>query len=163
MAYSTNSDLVDEANEKDIVQCVDDAATGLETIDAVESAAADDQHEYHEEAGKMLNRIEKARSDADELINTFLRSRHDIPLNPVPDFVADLSNDLTIHNIYKRRMALDMPEEVKDMKEQALEVLTKVQRGERQISDSPNVQADQIKTNKSSSDRVFDDDTLDKY
>lgn len=163
MAYSTNSDLANASDELQIVQCVDDAKTNLTTIADVEAAAADSQHEHYQAAGKMIDRIDEARSNADELINTFLRGRFDVPLDPVPAFIADISNDLTKHNIYKRRLGSDMSKEQKELKDDSVSMLLKVQQGKLEISESPKVGAGHFKTNKKASDKVWGKDTLDRY
>lgn len=163
MAYSTNTALANSSDETQIVQCVDDENTGLQTITAIEASAADEQDEHYDAAVKMLDRIESARSDADELINTFLRGRYDVPIDPVPAFIADLSEDLTRHSVYKRRMGINMPDDVKKLKSDSISMLEKIQRGTIKISEKPDVQAGQMKTNKTKADKVWDKDTLDRY
>ena len=163
MAYSTNTDLGLSFDGLQIVQCVDDNQTNLTTINDVEAAAADSRHQFNAEAIDMLNRIDKARTDADELINTFLRGRHEVPLETVPGFIAELSNDLTRHNLYKRRMGLNMPDDAKELKGHAMALLLKIQRGTLKISDSPNVDAGHFKTNKTGRDRLFKNNLLDRF
>ncbi len=163
MAYHTNTDLANASDERLIVQSVDDERTNLATIKAVEEAAADDQHDHYEAAQKMLSIIESKRADSDELINTYMRGSHQVPLDPVPPYITDISVDLTKHKIFKRRMGADMDKNYRLLESDAISKLEKIQRGTIKISESPDVGASHFRTNKKKSDKVWTDDLLDRY
>jgi len=163
MAYHTNTDLANSSDERLIVQSVDDERTNLPTIKAVEAAAADDQHEHYEAAQKMLSIIESKRDDSDEMINTYMRGTHPVPLNPVPAYITDISVDLTKHKIIKRRMGADMDKNYRLLESDAISKLEKIQQGKIKVSDSPDVGAGHIKTNKKKSDKIWTDDLLGRY
>ncbi len=163
MAYHTNTDLANSADELKLVQAIDDETTNLSSIAAIEAAAADNQHEHYESAQRMLARIDNYRSDADELINTFLRGNYEVPLDPVPAFITDISIDLTKHKIFKHRLGMEMEKHYKQLESDSISKLEKIQRGQLKISKSPDIQASHFRTNKKKSDRVWNDDLLDRY
>jgi len=159
MAYSTNDDLINATNEAAILQLIDDENIGYADLSSLQTQA----NGGDQTAAGALARIDNARDNADELINTFLRGRQTIPLAVVPDFIKNLSIDLTIYNLYRRRMRLEMPDTIKELKTEAMNMLTKVQRGDLKISDSPQVQSGQIATNKSKTSKIFSDDVLNDF
>lgn len=163
MAYSTNTDLVNSTDERSIIQLVDDANTGLVTLEAVQAEVADPGSEYQIEAQKMIARMDLARSNADETINTFLRTQYDVPLSPVPAMVSSLSIDLTIHNLYQRRMRTDMPDDIKALEKDALGKLKMIQQGTIKLVDKPDVASGQIVVNKTRHDKIWPSDLLDKF
>lgn len=81
MAYSTQTDILDQLDEVRLIQLTDDANTS-----AVDEA-----------------RVTKAIADADEEIDGYVGSRHHVPLDPVPAIIRKFSVDLAIHNLYARR------------------------------------------------------------
>src|SRR6056297_1812094 len=112
MPYATNAELVTASDELQIIQLLDDDQAGFTTLADVEAAAADQQDPKQAEAQRMLDRLERAGSDADELIDTFLRTQYEVPIDTVPGIIESVAIDLRIHNLYQRRMRSDMPENI---------------------------------------------------
>ncbi len=163
MAYSTNTDLAHASDELQIVQLVDDEQTGFTTIAEIQAAAGDPQDPNQAEAQAMLERIDRAGADADELIDTFLRTQYEVPIDPVPGMIRSLSVDLRIHNLYQRRMRDNMPDNILALEKRALAKLEKIQKGVIKITEAPDVASVQIATNKKASDKLFTDDLLDRF
>lgn len=161
MAYSTNTDLAESNDEYSLVQLVDDANTGLDSFELVEQTAVDPQDQLQAEAQRMLTRTSRARADADELIDTFLRTQYQLPLDPVPGLINSLSVDLTIHNLYQRRMRDSMPEHILDLEKRAIDKLRQIQAGTIKIQDKPDVGSGQIAVRVSN--RQFGDDVLRRF
>jgi len=163
MPYATNAELVTATDELQVIQLLDDDQAGFTTLADVEAAAADQQDPKQAEAQRMLDRLERARSDADELIDTFLRTQYEVPINPVPGIIESVAIDLRIHNLYQRRMRSDMPDNIAALEKRAVATLEKIQRGVIKITESPDIAAGQIATNKKASDKLFNDDLLNRF
>jgi len=58
--------------------------------------------------------VSRAIADADSQIDSFARGKHSpLPFNPVPDSVRRWSVSLAILNLYKRRVDLQVPDQIK--------------------------------------------------
>lgn len=163
MAYSTNSELVESVDETQVLQLIDDENTGITDMDILEATALDNQDPNQAEAQAMLARLIRARADADETIDSFLRTQYDLPLDSTPGMITSLSIDLTYFNLYERRERGSLPEGILKMEERALKKLKMIQAGTIKIQDEPDVAAGQVKTNKTKDDRVFTDDYLSRF
>ncbi len=81
MSYCTLADILDQIDERALIQLTDDANVGV-----VDQGA-----------------VNKAIADADGEIDGYLGSRHTVPLNPIPAIINKHSVDISIYNIYSRR------------------------------------------------------------
>ncbi len=106
MAYSAQTDILEQLPEIDLIGLTDDEAAGV--VD--ESVVA------------------RAIADADATIDSYLQTRYSVPLSPVPDKVRLISVDLAIYNVFSRR-SLDPPEVRKDRKKDAMAWLKMVAEG----------------------------------
>lgn len=161
MSYSTNTDLIESVDEKQVMQLVDDENTGLLSISDAEAAAADPASEYHQESVLMLQRITRARSDADEMINAFVRTQYDIPLDITPAVIGMLSVDLTYVNLYERRYRGQLPDGVQSLYDRSMDKLKLIQAGKMSLQDKPDVAAGQIAVR--ASPKKFSDEFLKRF
>ena len=130
--YSSLVDLKNYIPEDTIIQLSDDNDTG-----DVDTEKTDD----------CIRR-------ADDFINAHLEGRYTLPLATVPIYIRDISAKLAIYFLYKRSLALTLPEAVKEDYDYAVKALYKIQQGKINpfaTSEEPVF----FKTNKHYSDRVF--------
>jgi phage gp36-like protein len=106
MAYSSNQDLLNDLSEDLLMQLTDDYGAGV--VD--------------------WNVVEEKRCDADALIDGYCASGYPLPFNPVPRVIRKLSRDITVYNLYDRR--LGAPENVQRAYDNAIKLLGKIQAGD---------------------------------
>lgn len=96
---------------------------------------------------------------ADDLINSSLRNKYNLPLKSVPNLVKQLSADITIYRLYCRRPQ-NVPENYKKNYEIALQILKDLQSGVK-VLDLPASLDNESKTSLSSAlyltDKTEDD------
>jgi len=111
----------------------------------------------------VVQRFEEAASSAQAEIDPYLRGRYTLPLSPVPEIIIDISDDITIYNCHKRRG--DIPEDRTENYKMAVKKLDKIGTGKMDIgvANEPQQISNEIKTNKTASDREFNDDMWSKY
>lgn len=72
-------------------------------------------------------------SGVDELIDSHLRGRYSLPLDPVPPMVRAIALDLYLYEVYGHRPAFGIPETVKDKRANQMKVLVAIKNGELQL------------------------------
>lgn len=107
MAYSTQSDLLEQISEDELIELTDDAAAGVVDTDAVTRAIV----------------------DADAEIDGYCGKRHTVPFTTVPEIIRKLSVDLSIFNLYARRSHLEVPDSRQKRYDAAIRFLRDVARG----------------------------------
>ncbi len=141
MAYSTNADLYDRIDQELVIDLTDDAQTG--SVDQT--------------------KIDNLRADVHELINSYLRGRHDVPVSPAPALLVTIEADLLVHKLYSRRANYEVPDTVLQLKHDAVKQLMDIAKGVIQLDSQPDVGEAKIVSNKTSASRIFDDDTLNSF
>ena len=141
MPYSTDADLYDRIDQEMVVQLTDDANAG--EVDQT--------------------KLDNLRSDCSELINTYLRGRYTVPVDPAPEILVNIEADLLVHKLYQRRSGYEIPDSISDSKKDAMELLKQINLGKVLLEEQPDISAGQIQTNKKSTDRLFTDDRLKRY
>lgn len=141
MPYSTNTDLFDRMDEQLVIDLTDDAQTG--EIDQT--------------------KVDNLRADCTELIHTYLRGRHTVPLDPAPDILVNIEADLLVHKVYTRRANYEIPDSVKELKKDALKHLQLISEGKIVLQDQPDAGEAKIVSNKSDTSRIFTDDILNSF
>ncbi len=134
MAYITQSDIVDQLSESELIQLTDDSGAGQ--VDS--------------------NVVARAIADADDEVNSHLQERYTVPLSPVPGLVRKLSVDVAIYNLYSRR-DLDAPVRTKRY-EDARRLLKALARGESSLGvEAPPAEThdEEVQTTRKKEDRVF--------
>ena len=129
--YSTKADTLKQISEAELIQLTDDAGTGV-INDEIEA---------------------KAGIDADEEIDSYLRKRYNLPLDPIPSRCNKLSVDIKIYNLYGRRQRT--PEDVRIRYKDAIAFLRDVAEGKASLGeDTPGTPAG-TPVNITSEDRIF--------
>ena len=104
--YCTLTDIRATVPENDLIQLTDDAMPPV--------------------AVNQVN-VDRAITDAGELIDGYLRGRYTLPLSPVPGLLNTLAADVAIYRLYARRIKLTPPEGVTERYKSALKILEQIQ------------------------------------
>lgn len=104
--YCTLTDIRATVPENDLIQLTDDAMPPV--------------------AVNQVN-VDRAITDAGELIDGYLRGRYTLPLSPVPGLLNTLAADVAIYRLYARRIKLTPPEGVTERYKNALKILEQIQ------------------------------------
>lgn len=155
MSYSTIDSVKKKIDEKFLIQLLNDENRPADEIDLTS------------DADLCVVRFNQAASEATDEINPFLRSRYTLPLSTTPAEITAISDDITIHNVYKRRSRENMPESITDIYKNCLKKLQQYQNGTllldvERLTDSVGSDST-IKVNKTSTDRIFNSDMWNKY
>jgi phage gp36-like protein len=141
VAYSLQADIVEQLDERTLVELTDDASLGAVDADVVTRAIA----------------------DADAEIDGYCGSRHTVPFSTVPTLIRKCSVDIAIYNLYARRRGA--PEWIEKRYNNAIRMLKdiaagKVSLGENDPDGTPaETHAPQI----SSATRVYSRDNLEGW
>lgn len=81
MAYSTQTDILHQLDERTLIQLTDDE--GLGEIDTTVLA--------------------RAIADADATIDAYLQGRYEVPLSSVPAKIRQISVDLALYHLFSRK------------------------------------------------------------
>jgi len=109
--------------------------------------------------------VEDAITASQQLVDGYLRARHELPLEPVPTIVRELALNLACYRLYARRMETKVPEAVSDRRDAALKTLEHIQSGRVSLGIKqtgkvlPEAGAIRIKV----PPRQFDEETLAKW
>lgn len=104
-----------------------------------------------------------ARERADDLIDSFLKIKYDVPLeSPVPPIIEKISVDLTVAMLCEsKRMTGFMPETVLFRKQRAIELLDDIAKGKLILSSAGSSSA--LISNVGTNHDIFPDDILDDF
>jgi len=145
MSYSTNDDLLIEMSNSDLARLTGDAN------------------------GVTINndRIDYARSTADNLIDSYLYGRYQLPLPTIPDpIIKQISIDLTLSILHEiaYRTAL-VPQTILQRKADALAKLKDIQLGNIILNNAIATLGapPTIISNKTEDDMIFNDATLNEF
>ncbi|WP_306148909.1 MULTISPECIES: gp436 family protein [unclassified Roseibium] len=89
MAYATQQDLIERFGEEELIQLTDRTNLPASTIDA--------------------NVVAAALSDAENLANSYLAKRFQLPLEPVPEVLTRTISEITRYFLHGRRTDKDDP------------------------------------------------------
>jgi phage gp36-like protein len=108
MAYSTEEDILEVIPRQNLVDLTDD----------------ENQGDYDPA------RVERAITDADAIIDSFLGGRYRVPLiEPVPVIIRRIAVDLAVYLLYRRRFELEMPPAMRQRYEDAIAELKRLEAG----------------------------------
>lgn len=141
MSYCSLSDITSTITADDVLQLTDDNSTGV--IDT--------------------SKVDEAIAKADGLIAAFVGGD---ALNPIPDLIRQISVELSIYHLFKRRFASNMPESIDKGYSRSMDLLKQIQSGKLSIGNTVTEQtapSRHYKTNKTSSDRLFGKSRLSSY
>jgi len=148
VAYSAQTDILEQLDEDILIQLTDDVDAGVVDDDAVTRAIA----------------------DADSEIDSYCGAHYEVPFSETPAMVRKLSVDISIYNLYARRKGA--PEDRKQRYDSAIRFLRDISTGKASLgSTAPDDSDGGPETTAVKSDRKFsigrDSDrssgTLDNY
>ncbi|MCK9372580.1 MAG: DUF1320 domain-containing protein [Sulfuricurvum sp.] len=141
MAYCTLSDITSTITADDVQRLTDD-----EGIGAI-----------------ITSRVDEAITKATGMVLAFTGGT---VLDPVPEIIRQISVELSIYHLYKRRFAENMPESIDKGYSRSIDLLKQIQSGKMSVGAPEAEQAvvsGQYATNKTSDDRQFGKSTLAGY
>lgn len=155
--YSSISQLVEEGTltEDEIIHLLVKSDRDLteDPVDLTDSADA------------VVIKANGCIQKAQELIDSYLRTRYTLPLSSTPGLIKTLSDDYSIYYMHEVRHKKNMPEDLKEKFISNMKLLNQIQRGE--INPGIEGQASQadviIKTSGENKAKTFTDDFLDNY
>jgi len=107
--------------------------------------------------------IDAAVTDADALIDTYLRARYTVPLNPVPDAVRSISAAVAIYFLFTRHHEV-VPTEHQKRYDAAVRLLDQLARGEMALDAGQGDASSHLpQSTREPEDRTFDDDSLGSF
>jgi len=139
--YATQTDIENRLDPKHLIELADDNNDGTPDAAVIEAAIA----------------------DADGIIDTHLKSRYAVPLNPAPAILKKLSADLAVASLFARRRESASPHHEARAKA-AVELLGAIARGEillAEASESSLKGAPDSTTR--SADKTFSHDSLEPF
>ena len=144
MAYCTLADLKKMFPSEKLIMLTDDDNTGM-----VDEA-----------------RLAEAIAQADADIDAYCAGRFQVPFSPVPDIVRKISVDLTIYNLYSRRLD-EIPKTREDRYRDAIKKLEGIGKGLISIGEDPRPDPSGYvggpEADRDDDDRTFDDDSMENY
>ena len=120
---------------------------------------------YRMELDALLERVEEAVRQAEELVDAHLRGRYNLPLDPVPSVVKDMTVNLARHWLYARRPeGSELPDAVTRTYKSALQMLEAIRDAKLTIGVPTGEAAPEPGEMKvRARARRFDSDLLDRY
>lgn len=151
MSYSTLATVKKKIDERTLIQLLNDEVRDEAEINLLDPSDL------------VVVRFEDAASAAQAEIDPYLIGRYTIPFVSTPRRIIDISDDLTIFNIYKRRGSV--PEGVRKDKEAAVKTLIEISKGNADLGiiTEPQSLSNEITTNKTESDKIFNQDMWNKF
>ena len=148
-------------NRKHFVVCVD--RTLIQLLN--DEVRPDDEIDLQDSADPVVVRFNEAAEESQGEIDPYLRGRYTLPLSTVPKIITTISDSFTIFHIYERRNRENMPESILSTRKEGFKLLEQIQKGMLDIgvTGEPQNLSNEIKTNKTESDRTFNQDMWDKY
>lgn len=145
MAYSTFSGIQSLLSDVTIARLTDDTA-GIEVNTQI---------------------VNEAISSGDELIDGYLRNRYTLPLSNVPKLITFISVKLAIYFLFQRRFSEELPESVVDDYKNQIKILEQIQKGFISLGvEEKSTETSQKgfnRSNKTSSDRLFNKDFINQF
>lgn len=148
--YCEITDIIEDLNADEVVRLVDDESR-LELVDLTDVGDV------------ATKRVLAQINAADDEIDGYLRSAYTLPFDIVPDRIRQISKDISIYNLYKRRFRLEMPETLVSIYKERIAELTKIQKGtiKLDITIDAATSPSEFKVNKTSDNKIFNN--LDQF
>lgn len=153
MSYCTINDITKDLSKEILIELTNDDNKDTDFVDFED---ANDQ--------VVINANEQINA-ADDEIDSYIRARYTLPIVNIPERLKQISKDISIYNLYKRRHRQDMPEGIVNIYKDRIKELLNIQAGKIDIGvpEAPQNMAGEIKVNKTASDKIFTDDVLSQY
>lgn len=109
----------------------------------------------------------EAIADASAIIDGYISTRYQLPLaTPVPIIIVRLCSDIAIYKLATRKFDHEMPEAMTERYNNSIKILDKIATGRINIADigeNEPVNAPQVASNKTASDRMFGREVLNRW
>jgi phage gp36-like protein len=143
MPYSAYADLKTIEPDAQLIQLSNDTA-GASEVD--------------------LTNINGAISCADGVIDSYLRGHVDLPLDtPYPTIIVDLSVELAICHLYKRRFGSNMPESMTNREKEAVKTLLLIAAGKLLLTAKEQDEKPEANVQVKTRPKMFPQQAMDKY
>jgi phage gp36-like protein len=151
--YSSIQSLKDAIGEAPLINYVNDESLLEDEIDL------EDEDDL---CNKRINEVIKKVYDE---INSYIDNRYTLPFSSIPERLLPISDDICVYYLVKRRNRTNMPEDVVKDYQKRIKDLEKIAKGtiDLGITDQPSNMASEMKTNKTSSDKIFNNDVWKKF
>ena len=130
-----------------VLQLVDDEGAGVISADPPNAA---------------YNRVVRAGTKAETLIDSYLRGHYTVPLTPVPTLITSIACVLTATELYMLSDVDELPQKLRDERKQALAMLDQIRDDKLRLTEEESPAQD-ILVNKTAADRIFTDAVLNRY
>jgi len=144
MDYCTVQDVLNQVPRERAVELTNDSESRLDGASVVDE------------------RIAECIRAAQSIVDGVLRSVVPLPLPKVDEVLRTVTRDLAIFELYKRRVVLDMPEGLSELRKNAMSLLTRIANGEIRL-DLPTGVEPAFKPRIIAPQRVFTDELLAGY
>lgn len=152
--YSSIESLSNAIGEQSLINYVNDEAVPENDID------------LFDENDLRVKRINAILEKVYDQINGYLTARYELPFTEIPKQLIPISDDMCVYYLVQRRNRNDMPKDIVDVYKLRLSELDKISVGKIILdiaNEEPPGMSSEIQTNKTSTDRIFNDDAWSKY
>jgi phage gp36-like protein len=151
--YCLVEDILKSIDRAVILQLLDDENRGIDSVNLNDTSDP--------ASIRLSEQIQKAQDE----IDSYLYSRYILPFEEVPQIVKQIAVDLSIYNCYKRRHYESMPETVDDIYKGKVKLLESIQKGTifLGVETTTGANSQKVIMNKTTNDRIFHKDLLDRY
>jgi phage gp36-like protein len=144
--YCSLANLQLALNPVTLLQLCDDAGAGSFVLTPTPNGA--------------YNNLIAAINAADILIDGYLSGRYTVPFATVPALVKQISIDLTVCNLYGRHRESDLPDGILQKRKDAIKTLEAIKGEKINLPGESVAEPGAVMTNKTSEDRLFNDELL---
>lgn len=144
MNYCTVEDVLNQVPQERAVELTNDSESRLDGAEVVTA------------------KIEACITAAQSIVDGVLRSVVSLPLATVDKILLTITRDLAIYELYKRRVVLEMPEGLSELRKNAMSLLSRIASGEIRL-DLPTGVEPSFNTRIKAPQRVFTDELLAGY
>lgn len=106
--------------------------------------------------------VDEKITDAEAVVDGYLRSRFTVPITPVPTLIRKITKDIVVYYLYHKNYE-EIPDGRKDQYANAISILKGIQGGTIHLESTPSIEAPlptMVQANKSVDDRFFSKETL---
>lgn len=151
--YTSITQILTELSQEELVALTNDENRPAAEIDLEDSADL------------IVVRINGVITVSDAEIDGYLQGRYTLPLTAVPVTIADISTQITIYRLFRRRHRKNLPEDIIISYNNAVKLLGEIQKGNVNpgIEESTSQADTIIKTNADPNNRIFTDDYMSDF
>lgn len=139
--YSIEADVTSKIPEADVALLTDDADG-----DVIDSA-----------------KVDEAIERADDMVDSYIRGRFEVPLDPTPPLIKRISTNLAIFELYERKLNLIVPENIQRLRDNAVGDLVKIQEGKIAIEISKGQAPASFAARSTHGEKCFTKEVLDQF